>query len=126
MSPGSVARLASAVSSTRSYGRFSSACGLVSPTARPARGVICSDADRLLPPALPDVDGNAEDRRGTVSVSNGPAPNIETFDGPEEAQAVRRVDRRTGRTGTSAARDPCLRPIDPRASPGAERRQTSR
>lgn len=46
-------------------------------------------ADRLLPPALADVDGNAEDRRGTVSVFNGPAPKIETFDDQEEeAEAV--------------------------------------
>ena len=46
-------------------------------------------ADRLLPPALADVDGNAEDRRGTVSVFNGPAPEIETFDDPEqESEAV--------------------------------------
>jgi hypothetical protein len=46
-------------------------------------------ADRLLPPALADVDGNAEDRRGTVSVFNGPAPAIETFDDPEqESEAV--------------------------------------
>jgi hypothetical protein len=46
-------------------------------------------ADRLLPPTLADVDGNAEDRRGTVSVFNGPAPTIETFDDPEqESEAV--------------------------------------
>jgi hypothetical protein len=46
-------------------------------------------ADRLLPPALADVDGNAEDRRGTVSVFNGSAPTIETFDDPEqESEAV--------------------------------------
>jgi superfamily I DNA/RNA helicase len=46
-------------------------------------------ADRLLPPALADVDGDAEDRRGTVSVFNGPEPTIETFDDPEqEAEAV--------------------------------------
>jgi len=46
-------------------------------------------ADRLLPTALTDVDGNAEDRRGTVSVFNGPAPEIETFDDPEqESEAV--------------------------------------
>jgi mRNA-degrading endonuclease RelE of RelBE toxin-antitoxin system len=57
------------------------------------------EADRLLPPALSDVDGNAEDRRGTVSVFNGPAPEIETFDDPEqEAEAVgawisRRVEK---------------------------------
>jgi superfamily I DNA/RNA helicase len=41
-----------------------------------------------LPPALADVDGNAEDRRGTVSVFNGPAPKIETFDGTEEETQV--------------------------------------
>ncbi len=46
-------------------------------------------ADRLLPPALSDVDGISEDRRGTISVFNGPAPKIETFDDPElEAEAV--------------------------------------
>ena len=46
-------------------------------------------ADRLLPSALADVDGNAEDRRGTASMFNGPAPEIETFDDPEqEAEAV--------------------------------------
>lgn len=46
-------------------------------------------ADRLLPSTLSDVDGNAEDRRGTISVFNGPAPTIETFDDPEqESEAV--------------------------------------
>jgi hypothetical protein len=35
------------------------------------------------------VDGNSEDRRGTVSVFNGPAPQIETFDNPEqESKAI--------------------------------------
>ncbi len=33
---------------------------------------IRAQADRLLPSTLADVDGNAEDRRGTVSVFNGP------------------------------------------------------
>jgi superfamily I DNA/RNA helicase len=33
-------------------------------------------ADRLLDPEIADVDGNVEDRRGTVSVFNGPAPEI--------------------------------------------------
>jgi hypothetical protein len=38
---------------------------------------------------LVDVDGNGEDRRGTVSVFNGPAPEIETFDDSEqESEAV--------------------------------------
>ncbi len=37
---------------------------------------IRRQADRLLPPELSDVDGNAESRRGTVSVFNGPEPMI--------------------------------------------------
>jgi hypothetical protein len=50
---------------------------------------IRAQADRLLPSALADVDGNAEDRRGTVSVFNGPPPAVETFADPEhEAEAV--------------------------------------
>ena len=39
---------------------------------------IRRQADRLLGPELADVDGNAEDRRGTVSVFNGPAPMVRT------------------------------------------------
>ncbi len=50
---------------------------------------IRAQADRLLPSAITDVDGNTEDRRATVSVFNGPAPTIETFDDSEqEAEAV--------------------------------------
>ncbi|MDO9712303.1 3'-5' exonuclease [Paracraurococcus lichenis] len=37
-------------------------------------------ADRLLPSAVRDVDGNADDRNRTVSVFNGPAPTIQQFD----------------------------------------------
>lgn len=45
--------------------------------------------DRLLAPELADVDGNIEERRGTVSVFNGPAPVIRVFDTPEaEVDAV--------------------------------------
>ena len=33
-------------------------------------------ADRLLGPELSDVDGNIEERRGTISVFNGPKPTI--------------------------------------------------
>lgn len=47
---------------------------------------IRRQADRLLPPEMADVDGNAEDRRGTVSVFNGPEPLIQAFD-DEEAEA---------------------------------------
>jgi superfamily I DNA/RNA helicase len=36
-------------------------------------------ADRLLPKIVQDVDGNEQDRRGTVSVFNGPNPEIRTF-----------------------------------------------
>jgi len=46
-------------------------------------------ADRLLPGTLSDVDGNAESRKGTVSLFNGPAPRIETFaDKDLEAKVV--------------------------------------
>src|SRR5205807_1843585 len=40
---------------------------------------IRQQADRLLGPELADVDGNREGRRGTVSIFNGPAPQIDTF-----------------------------------------------
>jgi hypothetical protein len=40
-------------------------------------------ADRLLAPQLSDVDGNTEDRRGTISVFNGPKPTIGVSDTPE-------------------------------------------
>ncbi len=50
---------------------------------------IRRQADRLLPPELADVDGNAERRGATVSVFNGPAPDVRTFDSPEdETQAI--------------------------------------
>jgi UvrD/REP helicase N-terminal domain/UvrD-like helicase C-terminal domain len=41
---------------------------------------IRTRADRLLPQEVADVDGNVEDRRGTISVLNGPAPVIQTLD----------------------------------------------
>ena len=37
---------------------------------------IRSQADRLLDPEIADVDGNVESRKGTVSVFNGPMPEI--------------------------------------------------
>lgn len=45
---------------------------------------IRMQADRLLPPVVSDVDGNTEDRRGTVSVFNGPAPVIQAFETLDE------------------------------------------
>ena len=51
---------------------------------------IRMQADRLLGPEMMDVDGNIDDRRGTVSVFNGPNPDIRIFDSiEEEAEAVR-------------------------------------
>jgi hypothetical protein len=50
---------------------------------------IREQADRLLGPEVTDVDGNREDRRHTVSVFNGPPPEIRTFPSePEESEAV--------------------------------------
>jgi superfamily I DNA/RNA helicase/mRNA-degrading endonuclease RelE of RelBE toxin-antitoxin system len=40
---------------------------------------IRMQADRLLGPDSSDVDGNTEERRGTVSVFNGAAPIVQTF-----------------------------------------------
>lgn len=44
---------------------------------------IRMQADRLLAPEVVDVDGNVEERRGTVSVFNGPPPTIQSFESPE-------------------------------------------
>ncbi len=50
---------------------------------------IRSQADRLLGPEVSDVDGNVDDRRGTVSAFNGPAPTILVLDSEEtESNAV--------------------------------------
>lgn len=40
---------------------------------------IRMQADRLLAPEVADVDGNVEERKGTVSVFNGPAPDVASF-----------------------------------------------
>lgn len=50
---------------------------------------IRNQADRLLGPVVTDVDGNSEDRSGTISVFNGPAPEIRELDGEaDEIDAV--------------------------------------
>ena len=52
---------------------------------------IRMQADRLLGPQVSDVDGNVDDRRGTVSVFNGPEPGIHVFNNSEqEVEAVGR------------------------------------
>lgn len=45
---------------------------------------IRMQADRLLGPEVSDVDGNTEERHGTVSVFNGPTPDILILDSVEE------------------------------------------
>lgn len=50
---------------------------------------IRRQADLLLDPELTDVDGNTEQRSGTISVFNGPAPTITSLDShAEEADYV--------------------------------------
>jgi hypothetical protein len=49
---------------------------------------IRSHADRLLPQSVSDVDGNAESRRGTVSVFSGPAPDVPVFATREAERAA--------------------------------------
>jgi superfamily I DNA/RNA helicase len=41
-------------------------------------------ADRLLGPEVSDVDGNKEERKGTISTFNGPPPDIMVLDTHEE------------------------------------------
>ncbi|MGD9933413.1 MAG: UvrD-helicase domain-containing protein [Dehalococcoidia bacterium] len=50
---------------------------------------IRTQADLLLDPTVADVDGNTEERRGTVSVFNGPDPSVLEFDDSDgEREAV--------------------------------------
>lgn len=50
---------------------------------------IRQQADRLLPSSLADVDGNKEERRHTVSVFNGPTPQVQICDDEnKETQCV--------------------------------------
>jgi mRNA-degrading endonuclease RelE of RelBE toxin-antitoxin system len=49
---------------------------------------IRTQADRLLAPEVSDVDGNTEERRGTVSVFNGVPPEVTVLDSPEDEIAA--------------------------------------
>ena len=61
---------------------------------------IRMQADRLLGPSLADVDGNAEERKGTVSVFNGPTPLIRNLDSAlDEVAAVAEWLSRLGTEG---------------------------
>ncbi len=52
---------------------------------------IRMQADRLLAPELADVDGNAEERRGTISVFNGPKPTIMELE--NQAEEIKTVSQ---------------------------------
>ena len=47
---------------------------------------IRAQADKLLPDNISDVDGNSESRTGTISLFDGPAPEIKIFDDFESEQ----------------------------------------
>jgi len=49
---------------------------------------IRAKADLLLAPEISDSDGNAEERRGTVSLFNGPAPDIRSLKSQNEETAT--------------------------------------
>ncbi len=49
---------------------------------------IRTQADRLLGPEVSDADGNTEERGGTISVFNGPAPTITVCDSVEDEAAT--------------------------------------
>ena len=49
---------------------------------------IRARADLLLAPEVSDVDGNREERKGTISLFNGPAPEIRTLDSQKEEGAA--------------------------------------
>ncbi|MCM2257166.1 MAG: UvrD-helicase domain-containing protein, partial [Vicinamibacteria bacterium] len=49
---------------------------------------IRAQADRLLAPEVRDVDGNAEERRGTISVFNGPEPVVQVEKSPAAEAAA--------------------------------------
>ena len=49
---------------------------------------IRQQADRLLPGEISDVDGIAENRRGTVSAFNGPKPDVEIHESADTERAA--------------------------------------
>jgi superfamily I DNA/RNA helicase len=49
---------------------------------------IRSQADHLLGKLVADVDGNVDDRSGTISVYNGPAPVVKVVGGPDEERVL--------------------------------------
>ena len=61
---------------------------------------IRMQSDRLLGPELADADGNSEPRKGTVSIFNGPLPQVSVFKSEaEETKAAADWLRARGREG---------------------------
>ena len=88
---------------------------------------IRTQADRLLGPAVTDVDGNTEDRSDTVSVFNGPPPTIHSLKSEERGDQERRqLDRGTGKGRGAAARIRRVRPIRSAAGSCASCRRRQR
>jgi len=64
---------------------------------------IRTQADRLLGPEVSDADGNTEQRADTVSVFNGPPPEIQTFSNEkDEAAAVAQWILKLAKEGIAA------------------------
>ena len=73
---------------------------------------IRAQADRLLDSKIIDVDGNVEDRSGTVSVFDGPQPEVLECDSVENEETEgSRVDADTDCGRHNRRRDCHLRPI---------------
>ena len=66
---------------------------------------IRMQADRLLGPEVADVDGNVEDRRGTISAFNGEPPAIHLFETEQEEGAAIATWLRENRDSGVGARE---------------------
>ena len=79
---------------------------------------IRTQADRLLDPEISDVDGITEERAGTISVFNGPSPEIRILKSPdEESQTVGEWLRDRNDEGVVAPRNRRVCPLDGRTGP---------
>ena len=80
---------------------------------------IRSQADRLLPTAISDVDGNEEGRKGAVSVFDGPPPVVEAFKSADKERPRSASGSGADEGGRTAARDRRLRPLGSGSRSGA-------
>ena len=86
---------------------------------------IRTQADRLLDPELSDVDGNTDERKGTVSVFNGPNPTVLPLDSEgTECAAVGEWLRARVNDGLEPWRDQRFRQVPRTDRQGRSRRET--